>query len=133
MAAAALLGAGAHFANVLPDIEDDLSTGIRGLPQRLGARRSGALAGLLVLGSALALVAGPPGPVTPYGFGLLAVTAATALLAAARPGGRVPFHATLVVAGADVALLWRGARGCAEPHSRARSAAVCARTCSGVR
>ncbi|MFD3554700.1 UbiA family prenyltransferase [Streptomyces goshikiensis] len=105
MAAAALLGAGAHFANVLPDIEDDLATGIRGLPQRLGARRSGALAGLLVLGSTLALVAGPPGPVTPYGLGLLAVTAATALLAAARPGGRIPFQATLAVAGADVALL----------------------------
>ncbi|MCX4529813.1 UbiA family prenyltransferase [Streptomyces sp. NBC_01551] len=104
-AAAALLGAGAHCANVLPDIEDDLATGVRGLPHRLGARRAGALAALLVLGSTLALVAGPPGPVTPYGGRLLAGTAAAALLAAARPGGRIPFHTTLAIAGADVALL----------------------------
>lgn len=104
-AAAALLGAGAHLANALPDIADDLATGVVGLPHRLGGRRSGALAGLLVLGSALVLVVGPPGRVTPYGWGLLAVTAATALLAAARPVGRIPFHAALAIAGADVALL----------------------------
>ncbi|WP_328966798.1 UbiA family prenyltransferase [Streptomyces sp. NBC_00239] len=105
MAGAALLGAGAHVANVLPDIGDDLATGVRGLPQRLGARRSGALAAFLVLGSALALVAGPPGRVSPYGWGLLAVTTGAGLFAAARPAGRVPFHATLVIAGADVALV----------------------------
>ncbi|MET9319325.1 UbiA family prenyltransferase [Streptomyces sp. NPDC003038] len=104
-AAAALLGAGAHFANVLPDIDDDLATGVRGLPQRLGVRRAGVLAGLLVLGSTAALVTGPPGRVTAYGWGLLAVTAATILLAAFRPGGRVPFLATMAVAGADVVLL----------------------------
>ncbi|MFD9333395.1 UbiA family prenyltransferase [Streptomyces sp. NPDC060028] len=104
-AAAALLGAGAHFANVLPDIEDDLATGVAGLPQRLGVRRSAALAGLLVLGSTTALVVGPPGPVSPYGWALLAVTTAPALLAGGRLGGRFPFHATLAVAGADVALL----------------------------
>ncbi|MFG2996955.1 UbiA family prenyltransferase [Streptomyces sp. NPDC048340] len=104
-AAAALLGAGAHFANVLPDIEDDLATGVAGLPQRLGVRRSAALAGLLVLGSTAALVLGPPGPVSPYGWALLAVTATPALLAGGRLGGRFPFRATLAVAAADVALL----------------------------
>src|SRR5918998_2385562 len=30
------LGAAAHLANVAPDIEDDLATGVRGLPHRLG-------------------------------------------------------------------------------------------------
>src|SRR5581483_3151762 len=35
-AAGALLGVGAHFTNVLPDIATDLAAGIRGLPQRLG-------------------------------------------------------------------------------------------------
>ncbi|MEU9148872.1 UbiA family prenyltransferase, partial [Streptomyces sp. NPDC048349] len=103
--AAALLGAGAHFANVLPDIADDLATGVVGLPQRLGARRSAALAALLVLGSAAALVAGPPGAVTAYGWVLLGGTAATLLLAARRPAGRLPFLAVLAVAGADVVLL----------------------------
>ncbi|MFJ3965524.1 UbiA family prenyltransferase [Streptomyces sp. NPDC090036] len=104
-AAAALLGAGAHFANVLPDIEDDLATGVAGLPQRLGVRASAALAGLLVLGSTATLVVAPPGRVTAYGWTLLAVTTAALLLAARRPAGRLPFLATMVVAGADVVLL----------------------------
>ncbi|GAA2650325.1 UbiA family prenyltransferase [Streptomyces spororaveus] len=104
-AAAALLGAGAHFANVLPDIEDDLATGVTGLPQRLGRPVSAALAGLLVLGSTATLVVGPPGRVTAYGWLLLAATAAALLLAARRPAGRLPFLATMAVAGADVILL----------------------------
>ena len=37
--AGALLGVGAHFLNVVPDIEDDLDAGVRGLPQRLGRAR----------------------------------------------------------------------------------------------
>ncbi|MER5774712.1 UbiA family prenyltransferase [Streptomyces sp. NPDC002039] len=103
-AAAALLGAGAHFANVLPDIADDLATGVTGLPQRLGARGSAAVAGLLLLGSTAALVTGPPGPVSAYGWMLLALTV---LLVAGtcRARGRVPFLGALAVAAADVALL----------------------------
>ncbi|WTV72844.1 UbiA family prenyltransferase [Streptomyces sp. NBC_00029] len=104
-AAGALLGAGAHFANVLPDIEDDLATGVAGLPQRLGVRASAALAGLLVLGSTATLVVAPAGRVTAYGWLLLAVTTAALLLAARRPAGRLPFLATMAVAGADVVLL----------------------------
>ncbi|MEV7725116.1 UbiA family prenyltransferase [Streptomyces sp. NPDC087917] len=103
-AAAALLGAGAHFANVLPDIADDLATGVRGLPQRLGGPRSAALAALLVLGSTATLVLAPPGRVSPYGWGLLTLTGAL-LLATARAPGRIPFLATMAVAGADVLLL----------------------------
>ncbi|GGS22430.1 membrane protein [Streptomyces nojiriensis] len=104
-AAAALLGAGAHFANVLPDIEDDLATGVAGLPQRLGLRVSAAVGGLLVIGSTATLVLGPPGPVTAYGWTLLAATTTALLLAARRPAGRLPFPATMAVAGADVILL----------------------------
>ncbi|MFD9676975.1 UbiA family prenyltransferase [Streptomyces sp. NPDC059981] len=102
--AAALLGAGAHFANVLPDIPGDLATGVRGLPQRLGARRSAALAAVLVLASTAALVLGPPGPAGPYGWGLFALTGLL-LAVAARAPGRIPFLATMAVAGADVLLL----------------------------
>jgi hypothetical protein len=36
-AAGALLGVAAHFANVLPDLDDDRATGVRGLPQSLAA------------------------------------------------------------------------------------------------
>ncbi|MFF3017658.1 UbiA family prenyltransferase [Streptomyces sp. NPDC057939] len=102
--AAALLGAGAHFANVLPDIADDLATGIRGLPQRLGARWSAAAAALLVAASTVCLVAGPPGRITPHGWTLLAVTAGL-LAATARAHGRIPFAGSMAVAGADVLLL----------------------------
>ncbi|WP_327280155.1 MULTISPECIES: UbiA family prenyltransferase [unclassified Streptomyces] len=106
-AAAALLGTGAHFANVLPDIEDDLATGVVGLPHRIGARRSAAVGGLLVLGSAVALVAGPPGRVPAYGWGLLAATAAVVLVGAGRRTGRsrIPFLVTMAVAAGDVVLL----------------------------
>ncbi|MFD8148764.1 UbiA family prenyltransferase [Streptomyces sp. NPDC059708] len=102
--AAALLGAGAHFANVLPDIADDLAAGVRGLPQRLGARRAASAAALLVLGSAALLVLGPPGRVTPYGWTLLALTGAL-LLGTSRAPGRIPFLGVLAVAGGDVVLL----------------------------
>ena len=58
MAAGALLGVAAHFANVLPDLEDDAATGIRGLPHRLGPRAVGlTIAGALAAAS-LALVLG---------------------------------------------------------------------------
>jgi 4-hydroxybenzoate polyprenyltransferase len=47
--AAALIGAAAHFANVLPDLDDDLAAGVRGLPQRLGLAPAAVLAALLTL------------------------------------------------------------------------------------
>jgi 4-hydroxybenzoate polyprenyltransferase len=62
---AALLAVAAHVANVLPDLQDDLATGVRGLPQRLGRRRATAL----MVGSAAAgvavLAAGPRLPRRP--------------------------------------------------------------------
>lgn len=55
-AAGALLGGAAHFANALPDLADDVATGVRGLPHRLGARASGiATAAALVAASAVAV------------------------------------------------------------------------------
>ncbi|MFD3806408.1 UbiA family prenyltransferase [Streptomyces sp. NPDC058619] len=110
-AGAALLGAGAHFANVLPDIDDDLATGITGLPHRLGARWAATVAGFLVLASTAVLVAGPPGRVPAYGWGLLGGAAATALLVSRRPAGRLPFLAVLALAGADAVLLVVRMRG----------------------
>ncbi len=56
--AGGLLGAGAHFANVLPDLADDLRTGVRGLPHRIGAgwSRLSAATLLLAASAVLALV-----------------------------------------------------------------------------
>jgi protoheme IX farnesyltransferase len=104
LAAGALLGAGAHFANVLPDLADDLATGVRGLPHRLGRAGSTAAASLLLLAASLCLALGPPGGVRWFGVGALAV-AVVALGAGVVLGGRAPFRAVLVVAVMDVALL----------------------------
>ena len=64
MAAGALLGVGAHFANVLPDIDEDLAHGVRGLPQRLGSQRCGSVAIALLLAASGLLVVAPVGSPT---------------------------------------------------------------------
>ena len=54
-AAGGLLGVAAHFANAAPDVGHDRAAGVRGLPQRLGARSSVVVA-LVILGAAGALL-----------------------------------------------------------------------------
>ncbi|GIJ07401.1 hypothetical protein Van01_06150 [Micromonospora andamanensis] len=113
VAAAALLGAGAHFANVLPDFADDARTGVRGLPHRLGPAGSRAAAVGLLIAATVTLVLGPPGP--PTGVGLAAVVAAVVIFILAwhlgradeRAGARpvAAFRAVLLVALIDVVLL----------------------------
>ncbi|MEU8833831.1 MULTISPECIES: UbiA family prenyltransferase [Streptomyces] len=109
MAAGALLGVGAHFTNVLPDIDADLAAGVRGLPQRLGRRRSRTVAALALLAASAALVLGPPGPPDATGWSGLAVTGALAVVLCLPPGtspdSRLPFLATLGLAATDIALL----------------------------
>ncbi|MFJ6749235.1 UbiA family prenyltransferase [Streptomyces sp. NPDC091266] len=105
--AAGLLGVGAHLADVLPDIADDLATGVRGWPQRLGARRSGLLLPVPLVAATGLLAFGGPGPAGVAGA-LAAVVAPAvavggALLGRTRP--KVPFAAAVVVAAVDVALL----------------------------
>jgi 4-hydroxybenzoate polyprenyltransferase len=106
--AGALLGAGAHFANVLPDIDDDLATGVRGLPQRLGATASRIAAGVLLAAASVLLAVGPPGPPGVLGIAAVAVAVLAGIGAAVlgrRPGSRAAFLGVLVVAAVDVALL----------------------------
>ncbi|WOX20351.1 UbiA family prenyltransferase [Streptomyces solicathayae] len=108
-AAAALLGTSAHFANTLPDIDEDIAGGVLGLPQRLGRRGSIVLAAVLAFASCAVLTCGPAGPVTSADRLLLGVTSALCLAAVAAPPvlarGRMPFLVVLLLAGADAALL----------------------------
>lgn len=112
--AAALLGVGAHVANALPDIPDDLVAGVRGLPQRLGPRGARLLAPVpLVAASVLVTFApaGPPPPLAWAGLGLSAVLLAVVAYGAHRPGARwrrLPFPAALTIAAIDVAVLVAG-------------------------
>lgn len=107
-----LLGAGAHFANTLPDLADDLATGVKGLPHRLGEAAS-RLASVILLLAATAVLGFAPGlPSSAISLALLMLALAVAalvviigLVVGRRPGSRAPFRATLVVAILDVALL----------------------------
>ena len=56
MAGGALLGLAAHFTNTVGDTEADAATGVRGLPQRLGAPVSLRVSAVLVVLAALALL-----------------------------------------------------------------------------
>lgn len=106
-AAGGLLGVGAHLANTLPDLEDDLATGVRGLPHRLGRRVSEALAAVLLLAATALLAVGPgrPGPAAAVVLALAAVVTSAGLAASRRPGSRAAFRAALVVAALGVGLL----------------------------
>lgn len=116
LAAGALLGTGAHFANVLPDLADDAATGVRGVPHRVGRAGSAVLAGVALLAATVVLGFGPAS--TPRGWAVLGlVVAATAVVlgwwtdrraraADHRPAGL--FRAFLLVALVDVGLLLAG-------------------------
>lgn len=96
----ALLGAGAHFANVLPDLDDDAATGVRGLPHRIGATGSRAAAAVLMLAAVVVLAAGAPVPVA-LAVGVPVASAAVlgaGFRAGRTPGSRAPFRAVLLVA-----------------------------------
>jgi 4-hydroxybenzoate polyprenyltransferase len=108
VAAAALLGSGAHFANVLPDLADDARTGVRGLPHRLGATGSVVASAVLLLAATLTLVFGRPGGPSWAGLVILG-TAGLAMIICwyATNAGRtrLVFRAVMAVALADVVLL----------------------------
>ena len=105
-AAGALLGIGAHGANVLPDLADDERTGVRGLPHRLGRRPTTVLSGLALVAATLLLALGPGLAVQGLVAVLLSVLIlAGGLLLARRPGSRAAFLAVLAVAAVDVVLL----------------------------
>jgi 4-hydroxybenzoate polyprenyltransferase len=105
----ALLGFGAHFANVLPDLSDDATTGVRGLPQRLGRQ-----AGVMVMAAALAAASvvlgfGPASASLAFAIiasalGVAGATAA-AVVASRVPDSPAAFRLTMAIAVLDVGLL----------------------------
>ena len=101
--AAACLGVGAHLLNVLPDIDDDRATGVRGLPHRLGARRLPA-ASVVVLGAGSVLVLLGADVAASAAIAGLAVVAVLGVVVL-RGRGRVPFVAAVGIALMDVVLL----------------------------
>jgi len=111
-AAGALLGIAAHFANVLPDLDDDRRTGIRGLPHRLGLRASILITWMALLLGAVAVtvgVAAGPHGLPPFAVvGLLVslvISILGTVLALRRGVGRWLFRLVIAAALVDVAML----------------------------
>jgi 4-hydroxybenzoate polyprenyltransferase len=111
VASGAALGGAAHVANVAPDIADDLTTGVRGLPHRVGPVPS-AVAGAVLLGTAsLLLVLGPAGSPSTLGWAacvLAAPAVGLAALAGDPRARRLAFPAVLLLTVLDVVLLLAG-------------------------
>jgi 4-hydroxybenzoate polyprenyltransferase len=111
LGAAALLGLGGHFANVLPDLEGDRVAGVGGLPQRVAAAPGGpvvvrAVALVLLLGATALIAVAAGSGLGERPFVLAGLVAAAVLGAAgAVAKGRVPFYAALGIAGLDTVLL----------------------------
>lgn len=111
-AAGGLLGIAAHFANVLPDLDDDRRTGIRGLPHRLGMRASIVITWVALLLAAAAVTAGVAGgaggiPLFAIAGSLvsLVISVVGTTLALRRGVGRWLFRLVIVAALVDVAML----------------------------
>jgi 4-hydroxybenzoate polyprenyltransferase len=109
VAAGALLGFGAHLANVLPDLADDAATGVRGFPHRLGRTRTAVLAPVALAAATACVVFGPAGAPGLLAWIVLVVAVGLAVTAAGvaltRASSRWPFLLTLAVAALDVVLL----------------------------
>jgi 4-hydroxybenzoate polyprenyltransferase len=108
-----MLGLAAHFANVLPDLEDDKRHGIRSLPHRLGARPAG-LAALLALAVVGVLGVLGPAQVTPVtvigGVATLVLLVAGVVVIFRAPASRALFRIIMLAALAAVVTL-AGAAG----------------------
>jgi 4-hydroxybenzoate polyprenyltransferase len=102
--AGALLGVGAHFVNVLPDLDDDEATGVRGLPHRLGERWSAAVAATVLVAATVTIVVGAPVESEVVAAAALLITAGLALVALIAKG-RTPFRAAIAMALVDVTML----------------------------
>ena len=117
--AGALLGVGAHLVNALPDLDDDAATGVHGLPHRLGARRAGPAATVVLVAASVLIALNATGShrwLTWLGLPLVVVLAAVGL----RGRGRTPFRAAVAITLLDVALL-AGARSARSRRTAHRS------------
>lgn len=106
--AGAMLGAAVHLTNVLPDLDDDRRTGVRGLPHRIGPAASVLLAVVGIVVAAIAVLIGSllegASPLAMIAFAVLVAGIAAAVMirmrrrGADRTGFRLVMLAALVLA-----------------------------------
>ncbi|MGY4645811.1 UbiA family prenyltransferase [Cellulomonas sp. URHB0016] len=109
VAGGALLGVGAHAMNVLPDLEDDEGTGVRGAAHRIGRTATSVAAAGLLLAATVVVVVAPAGRPSAAAVAALAgaatLTVTGTLVALRASRSRLPFAAAIAVAALDVVLL----------------------------
>lgn len=127
--AGAALGAAVHLTNVLPDLDDDARTGVRGLPHRLGERRSRLLAASLLTGASAVLAATGRG-LSARGRGALLALNTVLAGVAVTGAGRAPFRAASAMALLDAVALV--AEGHAIPAPVPARTATAKRTVAGT-
>lgn len=105
----ALLGVAAHFANVLPDLDDDRRTGIRALPHILGPRGAGVTTFLVLAAASVIALLGPRGDASVVQWLGAAVGVSIAVIGIAlvltRPPSRLLFRLIIAAALVDVVIL----------------------------
>lgn len=116
MIAGALFGVSAHLANVLPDLDDDLDAGVRGLPHRIGARATAAACPILLGAASLVILAGTAGAGVGWwrwlaAGGLVLLSGIGVLVGLRRPKSRALF--LVVIAAAIIAVVLFAASGTA--------------------
>jgi 4-hydroxybenzoate polyprenyltransferase len=100
---AALLGVGAHLLNVLPDLDDDAATGVRGLPHVLGPRRIAPVAATVLVTATVVVLVGASPATLVVALAAAVVLALALVVVAGR--GRQPFVAAIGIALVDATLL----------------------------
>jgi len=108
MVAGAFFGVSAHLANVLPDLDDDLDTGVRGLPHLIGARATAVACPVLLGAASLVILFGTAGPSPqPWRWvaaaGLVALAGAGVVVGLRQPKSRALF--VIVIAAALIAVV----------------------------
>ncbi|MEW1834722.1 UbiA family prenyltransferase [Microbacterium sp. NPDC079995] len=102
--AGAVLGAAVHLTNVLPDLDDDHRTGVRGLPHRIGAAASVLLAVVAIVAAAIAVFVGsladgaPVAAMIPFAVGVALIAAAVVVRMRRRGPDRVGFRLVMAAA-----------------------------------
>lgn len=108
IAAASLLGLGAHFVNVLPDLESDRHTGVNGLPQRVGYVASLIIGALLIATSTVVIAIFAIDSENSFRIGFLVLSLAGALsifISGLSGRTRLAWTLTQCLAGVAVAAL----------------------------
>lgn len=102
--AGAMLGAAVHLTNVLPDLDDDRRTGVRGLPHRIGPAASVILAVAGIVIAAIAVLVGSliegasPFAMIPFAVVVTAIAAAVLMRMRRRGPDRTGFRLVMTAA-----------------------------------